>query len=170
MKQLIKELLRESLIQQDTLNEGWLKNLVAAGLLSLGSVAATAQLKPEYKRQIDSISKVQTLTPQQKRAEIAKIVQMNRGEITGKKRADFLKTMAAAGFTDEKKYIAYLKKNAKKDDVGLDGLYTAKDTEKAEDDETDAVSGPSFISKCLPNFSGSHCIYSDEDKSGVDKD
>lgn len=91
-----------------------------------GVTGASGQIKPEYKAKIDSIQKVQTLSPQQKRAEIQKIVQLNRDEISGKKREDFLRTMAAAGFTDEKAYSEYLAKNAKKKNVGLDGLEIGK--------------------------------------------
>jgi hypothetical protein len=48
-------------------------------------------------------------------------------------------------------------------------MYSSKDTKNAEDDNTDAVSGPSFLSKITPNLSGNHCIYSKDDKSGVKK-
>jgi hypothetical protein len=89
------------------------------------------QIKPEYKAKIDSIQKVETLSLQQKRAEIQKIVQINRDEISGKKRQDFLRTMAAAGYTDEEEYRRYLAKNAKKKNVGQDGLIDcSKRTEK----------------------------------------
>jgi len=94
---------------------------VAAGVAMLGAVAAHGQLKPQYKAKIDSIQKT-ALSPQEKRAEIQKIVQLNRDEISGKHKADFLKSMAASGFTDEEEYKKYLAKNAKKADAGLDGM------------------------------------------------
>ena len=78
-------------------------------------------LKPEYKAKIDSIQKT-NLNPQEKRAEIQKLVQLNRDEISGKHRADFLKSMAAAGFTDEEEYKKYLKKLAKQPEAQLDGM------------------------------------------------
>lgn len=109
------------------------KGLAAGAAMTLaGITGASGQIKPEYKAKIDSIQKVQTLTPQQKRAEIQKIVQLNRDEITGKKRQDFLRTMAAAGFTDEEQYKKYLAKNAKKKDVGLDGLEIGKACKRGE--------------------------------------
>jgi hypothetical protein len=99
------------------------KGLAAGAAMTLaGITGASAQIKPEYKAKIDSIQKVQTLTPQQKRAEIQKIVQLNRDEIKGKHREDFLKSMAAHGFTDEEEYKKYLAQNAKKDDAPLAGL------------------------------------------------
>ncbi len=129
MKPLIKQLLREELLKEEQLEEGYFKSMLAGLLMMTG--LSWGQIKPEYKAKIDSIQKIQTLTPQQKRAEIQKIVQLNRDEISGKKREDFLRTMAAAGFTDEEEYKRYLAKNAKKKDVGQDGLIDcSKRTEK----------------------------------------
>jgi hypothetical protein len=119
MKPLIKQLLRESLLQEGQLEEGNFKSILA-GLLMMSGLS-WGQIKPEYKAKIDSIQKL-NLTPQEKRAEIQKIVQLNRDEISGKHRADFLKSMAAAGFTDEEEYKKYLAKLAKKPDAALDGL------------------------------------------------
>jgi hypothetical protein len=120
MKQFIKSRLTESLLVIE-LNEGILgKSLTAALMLTMGSMSA--QMKPIFKHKIDSIMKIPNLTPQQKRAEVQKIVQLNRDEISGKKREIFLRNMAAAGFTDEEEYKKYLAKNAKKPDAGLDGL------------------------------------------------
>ena len=119
MKPLIKELLRESLEQKE-LEEGMLGKGFLAGLL-MSAGLSWGQIKSEYKAKIDSIQKT-TMSPQDKRAEIQKIVQLNRDEISGKHRADFLKSMAAAGFTDEEQYKNYLKKLAKQKDVGLDGM------------------------------------------------
>jgi hypothetical protein len=114
------------LSEQQVEEVNW-KGLAAGAAMTLaGITGAQAQLKPEYKAQIDLIQKVQTMSPQQKRVEIQKIVQLNRDEISGKKRQDFLRTMAAAGFTDEESYKKYLAKNAKKPDVGLDGLQIGK--------------------------------------------
>jgi hypothetical protein len=120
MKPLIKQLLREELLREEQLEEGYFKSFLAGLLMMTG--LSWGQIKPEYKAKIDSIQKIQTLTPQQKRAEIQKIVQINRDEISGKKREDFLRNMAAAGYTDEEEYKRYLAKNAKKKDAGLDGL------------------------------------------------
>lgn len=120
MKPLIKQLLRESLLKEENLEEGYFKSFLAGLLMTAG--LSWGQIKPEYKAKIDSIQKVQTLSPQQKRAEIQKIVQLNRDEISGKKREDFLRTMAAAGYTDEEEYRRYLAKNAKKKDAPVDGL------------------------------------------------
>jgi hypothetical protein len=120
MKQFIKSRLTESLLVIE-LNEGILgKSLTAALMLTMGSMSA--QMKPIFKQKIDSIMKVPNLTPQQKRAEVQKIVQLNRDEISGKKREDFLRNMAASGFTDEEEYKKYLAKNAKKPNASLDGL------------------------------------------------
>jgi hypothetical protein len=120
------------LSEQEVDEVNW-KGLAAGAAMTLaGITGASGQIKPEYKAKIDSIQKVQTLTPQQKRAEIQKIVQLNRDEISGKKREDFLRTMAAAGFTDEEQYKKYLAKNAKKKDVGLDGLETDKACKRGE--------------------------------------
>jgi hypothetical protein len=166
MKSLIKGMLRESLLANDNLEEGLVgKGMIAALLLTLGT--SWGQLKPEYKRQVDSITKVTNLNSQEKRAAIEKVVQMNRDEISGKKRADFLKTMAAAGFTDEVAYGKYLAKLDKKPDVTLPGLYTSKDTKNAE--KSSNVDGPSVLSKLNPFKAANGCIYSDEDKSGVKK-
>jgi hypothetical protein len=118
--------LSEQEVEEGLLGKGLLAGLLMTAGLSWG------QIKPEYKAKIDSIQKVQTLSPQQKRAEIQKIVQLNRDEISGKKREDFLRTMAAAGFTDEEKYKKYLAKNAKKKDVELDGLETDKCNKRGE--------------------------------------
>lgn len=122
MKLFIKELLRESLLTESNyLNENILgKSLVAAIMLTMNSMSG--QMKAEFKKQIDSIQKVTTLTPQEKRAEIQKIVQLNRSEITGKKHELFLRNMAAAGFTDEEKYKQYLEKLAKQPDAQPDNL------------------------------------------------
>lgn len=129
-KFLIENKLTTSSKQLDEIN--W-KGLAAGAAMTLaGATGASAQIKPEYKAKIDSIQKVQTLTPQQKRAEIQKIVQLNRDEISGKKREDFLRTMAAAGFTDEEEYKKYLAKLAKKKDVGLDGLETDKASKRGD--------------------------------------
>jgi hypothetical protein len=115
------------LLSEEEVNEVNWKGLAAGAAMTLaGITGASGQIKPEYKAKIDSIQKIQTLTPQQKRSEIQKIVQLNRDEISGKKREDFLRTMAAAGFTDEKEYGKYLAKNAKKKDVGQDGLEIGK--------------------------------------------
>jgi hypothetical protein len=65
-----------------------LKSAVAAVMLLIGSLGAQAQIKPEYKAKIDSIQRITTLTPQEKRAEIQKIVQLNRDEIKGKRDED----------------------------------------------------------------------------------
>jgi hypothetical protein len=67
--------------QLDELN---LKTAIAAGAMALGTLGAQAQMKPEYKAKIDSIQRITTLTPQEKRAEIQKIVQLNRNDIKGK--------------------------------------------------------------------------------------
>ena len=120
MKPLIKRLLREELLKEENLEEGYFKSMLA-GLLMMAGLS-WGQIKPEYKAKIDSIQKIETLSKQEKRAEIEKIVQKNRDEISGKKRQDFLRTMAAAGFTDEEKYRKHLAKLAKKKDVGQDGL------------------------------------------------
>lgn len=128
MKPLIKQLLREELLKKEPIEEGF-KSMLAGLLMMTG--LSWGQIKPEYKAKIDSIQKIQTLSPQEKRAEIQKIVQLNRDEISGKKREDFLRTMAAAGFTDEEEYKRYLKKLARKPDVGQDGLIDcSKRTEK----------------------------------------
>ncbi len=119
------KLTTNSKLLAEDIDEGLLGKGLLAGLLMAAGLS-WGQIKPEYKAKIDSIQKVQTLTPQQKRAEIQKIVQLNRDEISGKKREDFLRTMAAAGFTDEEQYKKYLAKNAKKKDVGLDGLEVDK--------------------------------------------
>lgn len=129
MKPLIKQLLRESLLQKEEPIQENIKPFLAGLLMMTG--LSWGQIKPEYKAKIDSIQKT-TLSPQEKRAEIQKIVQMNRDEITGKKREEFLRNMAAAGFTDEELYKAYLKKLAKKKNVGLDGLETDKACKRGE--------------------------------------
>lgn len=129
MKPLIKQLLRESLLQKEEPIQENIKPFLAGLLMMTG--LSWGQIKPEYKAKIDSIQKT-TLSPQEKRAEIQKIVQMNRDEITGKKREEFLRNMAAAGFTDEELYKAYLKKLVKKKNVGLDGLETDKACKRGE--------------------------------------
>jgi hypothetical protein len=119
------KLTTNSKLLSEDVDEGLLGKGLLAGLLMAAGLS-WGQIKPEYKAKIDSIQKIETLSPQQKRAEIQKIVQINRDEISGKKRQDFLRTMAAAGYTDEEEYRNYLAKNAKKQDVGLDGLETDK--------------------------------------------
>ena len=131
MKSFIKYKLREELSKKETIEEGLMGKGFLAGLL-MATGLSWGQIKPEYKAKIDSIQKVQTLTPQEKRAEIQKIVQINRDEISGKKRQDFLRNMAAANFTDEEEYRRYLAKNAKKKDVGLDGLQIGKACKRGE--------------------------------------
>lgn len=125
------KLTTNSKLLAEDVDEGLLGKGLLAGLLMAAGLS-WGQIKPEYKAKIDSIQKVQTLSPQQKRAEIQKIVQLNRDEISGKKREDFLRTMAAAGFTDEEQYKKYLAKNAKKADVGLDGLEIGKCNKRGE--------------------------------------
>lgn len=125
------KLTSNSRIVTEDIDEGLLGKGLLAGLLMAAGLS-WGQIKPEYKAKIDSIQKIETLSPQQKRAEIQKIVQLNRDEISGKKREDFLKTMAAAGFTDEEQYKKYLAKNAKKKDVGLDGLEIGKACKRGE--------------------------------------
>ena len=117
MKPLIKELLREGLQEKQHLEEGYFKSMLIGLLLTAG--LSWGQIKPEYKAKIDSIQKL-SLSPQEKRAEVMKIVQMNRDEISGKHRADFLKSMAAAGYTDEKEFREYQARLAKQPDAGLD--------------------------------------------------
>ena len=127
------KLTTNSKLMSEQVDEVNWKGLAAGAAMTLaGITGASGQIKPEYKAKIDSIQKVQTLSPQQKRVEIQKIVQLNRDEISGKKREDFLRTMAAAGFTDEKEYVKYLAKNAKKANVGLDGLQTDKACKRGE--------------------------------------
>jgi hypothetical protein len=118
MKHLIKELLREGLEEKQHLEEGYFKSMLIGLLMTAG--LSWGQIKPEYKAKIDSIQKITTLTPQQKRAEVMKIVQLNRDEISGKHRADFLKSMAAAGYTDEKEFREYQANLSKQPDAGLD--------------------------------------------------
>jgi len=80
MKPLIKQLLRESLLQkEEQLEEGYLKSFIAGLLMMTG--LSWGQIKPEYKAKIDSIQKIETLSPQEKRAEIKKIMLANRDEI-----------------------------------------------------------------------------------------
>lgn len=129
MKPLIKQLLRESLLQKEEPIQENFKSFLAGLLMMTG--LSWGQIKPEYKAKIDSIQKT-TLSPQEKRAEIQKIVQMNRDEITGKKREEFLRNMAAAGFTDEEEYKRYLKKLARKPDATLQGLETDKACKRGE--------------------------------------
>lgn len=129
MKPLIKQLLRESLLQKEEPIQENFKSFLAGLLMMTG--LSWGQIKPEYKAKIDSIQKT-TLSPQEKRAEIQKIVQMNRDEIAGKKREEFLRNMAAAGFTDEEEYKRYLKKLARKPDATLQGLETDKACKRGE--------------------------------------
>lgn len=121
-EQVMKEIqhdLKGDDYDQEGLDEGISKKGLLAGLL-LSAGLSWGQIKPEYKAKIDSIQNT-NLNPQQKRAEIQKIVQLNRDEIGGKKREDFLRNMAASGFTDETKYKKYLSKLGKQKDVELDG-------------------------------------------------
>jgi hypothetical protein len=115
-----------------------LKSAVAAVMLLIGSLGAQAQIKPEYKATIDSIQRVQTMTPQEKRAEIQKIVQLNRSDIKGKK--DEARQRAINGFlqfqrpdlidTNPEKilkaYLAWEKERNKGEDQPLDGKNTCK--------------------------------------------
>jgi len=79
MKPLIKQLLRESLLQkEEQLEEGYLKSFIAGLLMMTG--LSWGQITPENKAKIDSIQK-ETLSPQEKRAEIKKIVLANQEEI-----------------------------------------------------------------------------------------
>lgn len=125
------KLTSNSRIVTEDIDEGLLGKGLLAGLLMAAGLS-WGQIKPEYKAKIDSIQKIETLSPQQKRAEIQKIVQLNRDEISGKKREDFLKTMAAAGFTDEEQYKKYLAKLAKKPDAQLPGLEIGKACKRGE--------------------------------------
>jgi hypothetical protein len=97
MKSLIKGLLRESLEQKE-LEEGMLGKGFLAGLLMTAGLS-WGQIKPEYKAKIDSIQKLD-ITPQEKRAEINKIVQLNRNEIKGKKEEIFIRSAIVKGFYD----------------------------------------------------------------------
>ncbi len=118
--------------EDETLAEGILgKSLTAALMLTMGSMSA--QMKPVFKQKIDSIMKLPNLSPQEKRAEVQKIVQLNREDITGKKREIFLRNMAAAGFTDEEQYKKYLANLASKPDAGLDGLQVGSANKRGED-------------------------------------
>lgn len=146
MKILIKTLLRESL-EKTQIDEGMLDKGFLAGLLMTAGLT-WGQIKPEYKAKIDSIQKITTLSPQNKRLEIQKIVQLNRDEISGKKRADFLRNMAAAGFTDEDQYRKYLAKLAKKSDVGLDGLEVDTANKRGKD-KGSCTTGETNKGECL---------------------
>jgi hypothetical protein len=98
MKHLIKGLLREGLQEKEELEEGLLgKSFLAGLLMSVG--LSWGQIKPEYKAKIDSIQKLD-ITPQQKRAEMMKIVQLNRNEIRGKKDEEFIRTAIVKGFSE----------------------------------------------------------------------
>lgn len=98
MKPLIKGLLREGLQEKEELEEGLLgKSFLAGLLMSVG--LSWGQIKPEYKAKIDSIQKLD-ITPQQKRAEVMKIVQLNRNEIKGKKDEDFIRGAIIKQFYD----------------------------------------------------------------------
>jgi hypothetical protein len=80
MKPLIKQLLRESLLQkEEQLEEGYLKSFIAGLLMMTG--LSWGQIKPEYKAKIDSIQNIETLSPLEKRAEIKKIMLADRDEI-----------------------------------------------------------------------------------------
>lgn len=120
------------------IDEGW-KDWVAGGAMALAGLAgAQAQMKPEYKAKIDSIQRVTTLTPQEKRAEIQKIVQLNRNDIKGKR--DEVKQRAINGFLKferpdlvgaspeeiEKAYIAWEEDRNKGENQPVDGLNTCK--------------------------------------------
>lgn len=160
------------------IDEGW-KDWVAGGAMALAGLAgAQAQIKPEYKAKIDSIQRVTTLTPQEKRAEIQKIVQLNRNDIKGKR--DEVKQRAINGFLKferpdlvgaspeeiEKAYIAWEKERNKGEDQPYGDLNTSKDLKNLE--KRTNIDGPSLLSKCNP-FKVNHCIYTDKDKSGVSK-
>ena len=82
MKPLIKQLLREELLKEEQLEEGYFKSFLAGLLMMTG--LSWGQIKPEYKAKIDSIQKIETLSPQEKRAEIKKIVLANQEEIKQK--------------------------------------------------------------------------------------
>ncbi len=97
MKHLIKELLRESLQEKEQLEESFFKSMLAGLLMTAG--LSWGQIKPEYKAKIDSIQKLD-ITPQEKRAEINKLVQLNRNEIRGKKDENFIRTAIVKGFYD----------------------------------------------------------------------
>lgn len=97
MKLLIKQLLREGLGEKEQLEEGYFKSFLAGLLMMTG--LSWGQIKPEYKAKIDSIQKLD-LSPQQKRAEIQAIVQLNRNEIKGKKDEDFIRTAIVKGFSE----------------------------------------------------------------------
>jgi hypothetical protein len=115
-----------------------LKSAVAAVMLLIGSLGAQAQMKPEYKAQIDSIQKIQTMSPQEKRAEIQKIVQLNRNDIKGKRDEDrqraingFLKfqrpdLVDASPEEILKAYLAWEKQRNKGEDQPLDGKNNCK--------------------------------------------
>lgn len=125
------KLTTNSRLLSEDIDEGLLGKGLLAGLLMAAGLS-WGQIKPEYKAKIDSIQKIETLSPQQKRAEIQKIVQLNRDEISGKKREDFLRTMAAAGFTDEEQYKKYLAKLEKQPDAQLPGLEVGKACKRGE--------------------------------------
>jgi hypothetical protein len=79
MKSLIKQLLREELLKEENLEEGYFKSFLAGLLMTYG--LSWGQIKPEYKTKIDSIQKLENLSKQEKREEIEKIVKINRDEI-----------------------------------------------------------------------------------------
>lgn len=99
MKPLIKQLLRESLLQkEEQLEEGYFKSFLAGLLMMTG--LSWGQIKPEYKAKIDSIQKIETLSPQEKRAQIEVIVKLNRNEIKGKKDEEFIRGAIIKGFSE----------------------------------------------------------------------
>ena len=167
------------LSEQQVEEVNW-KGLAAGAAMTLAGVTgAQAQMKPEYKAQIDSIQKVTTLTPQEKRAEIQKIVQLNRNDIAGKH--DEVRQKAINSFLKfqrpdlanaspekiSKAYASWNKERSKGDDQPYGDLNTSKDLKRAE--KCNTVDGPSFLSKLNPFKEKPGCIYSDEDKSGVKK-
>lgn len=127
MKPLIKELLREGLQEKEELEEGLLGKSFLAGLLM--TVGLTwGQIKPEYKAKIDSIQKLD-ITPQQKRTEVMKIVQLNRNEIKGKKDEDFIRGAIIKQFydiIDDETFALGVEEEAKNDSDCKDVVYRAQ--------------------------------------------
>lgn len=119
------------------LEEGVVQNIIAAALMSLGIAGGVkGQEAPKTVQNTNPITWQQMTQPQKAAVKAALVAKGGlqlflkykdsiSGDATNRREADFAKGAAQKGMTVNQ-YRSYLKQNAKKADVGLDGLQIGK--------------------------------------------
>ena len=159
------------------LEEGFIQNTIAAILMSLGIAGGVkGQEAPKSVQDTNPIT-WQQMTQPQKAAVKAALVDKGGLQLflkykdsvstdaTNRREGEINKAASKMGMT-RAKYERWYKNQKNKPDQPYGDLNTSKDLKNLE--KRTNMDGPSLLSKCNP-FKDNHCIYSDEDKSGVSK-